>query len=192
MRRDRSAVFALMVAGVWAGAAVGEDFEFSYVGNLINGTGSLVGAPSADGTFDLLSGELYVTEGLLGGAYALYPNPGAPGASYSPSGFFIYDNRVTPGSTDAVVNWYGLLFGANGTEINIYRDGPVGSYTFYAHSAEGNVVDTGSFSIEIADGTRARPGEPDDPPGPPDLPAPGAAALVCMGAAFLVKRQRRE
>jgi hypothetical protein len=103
------------------------------------------------------SGALTVTGGSLGAA-TLFP-ASSPGVStYSPSGMFIYDNQLSPGSTPIITN-PGLLFtegtfGSSGyEEINIFSTGP-NSYSYYEWTAPTgytNVHDSvGTFTVTPA------------------------------------------
>lgn len=184
MRSRNCAIAVLSAASLCAagGSARGEDFTFSFFGDLLDASGSLTGTPNGDGSFDITSGELYVTEILGGEEFALILNPNGRSYAYSPMGFFIYDNQLAPESSNDAVSYYGLLFGAVGTEINIYRDN--GSYVFYAHSAAGNVVDHGEFSVEgVRTGGSQGGGEP-------EVPAPAAAGLICAAGAMMSRRRR--
>lgn len=186
MRTNRCAFLALAAVGASAGVVSADEFSFSYFGNLLNGSGSLLGEPNGDGSFDITSGELYLTEGLLGldGPLSLVLNPNGRSVAYSSSGYFIYNNQLSPDGTNKV-DYYGLLFAAGNTEINIFKDGGDGPglYTFYVHGPSGNTVDHGTLNIEGVRTGGAGGGEP-------DVPAPGAAALMVMGGAVAIRRRR--
>jgi hypothetical protein len=180
MRTHGSSILALAAVGACiATPALAEEFTFSYFGALINGTGSLVGDDNGNGSFDITSGELYLTESLTG-PLQLFLNPNGQSGAYSPSGFFIYDNQLYPDGEDKLTS-PGLLFVAGNTEVNIFREGAAASYTFYSHGPGGDIVDHGSFEVE---GVRT------GGLGEPEVPAPGAAALVCVSFAAVARRRR--
>lgn len=83
------------------------------------------------------------------GTSPLFANPSAPSASYSPSGYFIYDDTLQPGANPSITN-DGLLFiTAGGLEINIFSNGPSspvpnGSYQFYDNAGY-NIL--GNFTL---------------------------------------------
>lgn len=105
-------------------------FEFSFVGGGISGSGTLAATANGNGSFTAISGSGSVT-GIA--SYTsldlLIPNGSAPNFSYSPSGYFYYDNQLFP-SQDPVITVAGLLFSAGSIEVNIFSNGP-GSYTYY-------------------------------------------------------------
>jgi len=179
VHKDCSAIVAVVLWGACAGVASADEFSFDYSGPLVMASGTLSGTALGNGSFEITSGEMYVTDGLAAGVYSLRVNPNGQAPAYSPSGYFIYDNLLAPESTDGVVTWYGLLFAGAGAEINIFREDAAGPYTFYSHGSSGNVVDYGAFSAGWA-----------VPGALPDVPAPGGAALLCVGAVVLGRRRR--
>src|SRR5262245_31512940 len=98
MRSCSLAFVTIVAAGACWSAAGADVLSFSYSGWLIYGSGSLIGNDNGDGTYDITSGEMYVSEGLLGGVYSLYQNPNGRSTALSPSGYFMYDNQAAPGS----------------------------------------------------------------------------------------------
>jgi MYXO-CTERM domain-containing protein len=159
-----------------AGAANAEDFVFHYYGSTIQAWGTLSGTDAGNNSFDITSGELHVTQGPVAGKYQLLANTPGTAWTYSPSHFFMINNTLNPESTDRVVDWYGLLFGASGVEINIFNEkqsGPGGRYVFYAHGPGGNTVNYGDFTAE-----------------PVTTPTPGTGALAGLGGLLFTRRRR--
>ena len=105
------------------------DFSFSLVQD--TGYGSLNTTDAGAGQFLATAGSVNVTATDTGviGTYALLP--GGPDETYTPDGWFLYDNLLYP-SVDPVLDTDGLLFtDGNGFEVNIanYNQIP-GSYVF--------------------------------------------------------------
>jgi len=95
---------------------------------------AFVAAPEVDaGIYTATSGAITVDPGSTpfdAGIVPLFLNPNGINASYSPSGFFIYDNQVLP-FFDPSVTYPGLLFRLDsGYEINLYSIG-AGDYILY-------------------------------------------------------------
>jgi hypothetical protein len=90
------------------------------------------------GTLDLTA----PTADGIAGTYSLVANPGAPNAQNSPTGMFIYDNLVMPGSNPVVTNPGILAFGGSGlgsvpegkgSELNFFSSG-ANTYDLYTAS----------------------------------------------------------
>jgi PEP-CTERM motif len=82
----------------------------------------------------------------------LYPNPDPGAVSYSPSGFFLYDDLIYHGIP--VLDVDGLLFvTAGGIEYNLWANGP-GAYQLYEYNpATGAAVtDTGTLFVPEPEG----------------------------------------
>ena len=107
------------------------DFIFTDV-NGDSGYGTLTTTALGGGLFGVTGGSLTVTAGSHdAGTYSLYPNTNPWNVVYSPSGYFIYNDVLYPGSNPQL-DYYGLLFTSGGLEINIYSpNGSPGSYQFY-------------------------------------------------------------
>ena len=113
-----------------AGNPTGSDptmsFHFSIGGN--TGYGTLDVTDMGGGQFLASSGTVTITGGAdVGNTYSLITGSGA---FVSPLGAFIGDNDVYP-SSDPVLDVYGLLFGTNSFEINIWGNS-AGNYSFYS------------------------------------------------------------
>jgi hypothetical protein len=140
LRTLRSIAIATTGFALFAGAAqtasATEQFKFSYTvpsgfsGPDVVGTGILNAELIAPGEWLALSGWDQTSGGSISGKLALLANPNAPSESYSPSGFFLYDDLLLPHSDPLIQNG-GLLFtnGAGG-EINLFSYGP-DNYTHY-------------------------------------------------------------
>jgi hypothetical protein len=144
-------------------------YSFSYISNDLQhqATAELVAIDNGNGTFTAISGSgFYDTY-----AITLIPNPTAPSASYSPSGYFYYDDLIVPNQIPVVTN-PGLLFSIsdNGsTELNIFSEGSL--YIAYLNNgSNGN----GSFAVT-------------------ETPEPATIPLTLtgiLGMAFFILRRR--
>lgn len=108
------------------------------------GSGWISGTPDGGGVYTATGGSFEITGNPAFSQlpYSLIPNPSAPNAALSPSGFFIYDNQVLTGQNPFLSN-PGLLFGGSGdgVEINLFSNGPsspipVGTYQLYQNNGE--------------------------------------------------------
>lgn len=158
-------------------AMAATEFRFSYSGDGVVGSGFLSAEQVAPGEWLALSGTDTTTGGAISGTLTLAVNPSAPGAAYSPSGFFYFDNLLFPDS-DPVVDNPGLLF-VNGTggEVNIFSYGP-DNYTHY---------DNTGFNVPITfDVSQSITSDPSRVPEPTTLTL-FAASLVGLG---LIRRRK--
>jgi hypothetical protein len=119
-----------------AGNASGDDPSFFYhywdrSGNVADL--SLSGISLDANSFYINSGMLNVIGGLDAGTYSLAFS--GPGVSLSPQAAFLTDNVLYPESSP-VLDYWGLLFSANGMEINIWGNGP-DNYSFWSHNSNG-------------------------------------------------------
>ena len=165
MTRHRTTVFAVFVAATAVSAAHADDFIFDYRSDMVCGSGTLSGVVNGNGWLTILGGNLNVASGVYAGSYNLIGNANGTSPIISPSGYFIYDNQLSP-NAPATLNVYGLLFGRGATEINIWGTGANNPYTFYAHGNAGNVSTGGEFTVTA-------------------VPAPGAIALASLGVISL-------
>lgn len=131
---------------------------FSLDGN--RGTFSINTNDLGGGQFLATSGTLDVTSGAATGTYSLIP--GGPAVFSSPSGAFSVDNIYYP-HISPTVDVFGLLFGGNGLEINIFGNSP-GIYSFFAFNTS-----TGGFPVAFT--------------GPGSVPEP--ASLFLFGTGLL-------
>jgi len=144
-------LFVLVAALVLMGVTplVADTFTYAYAST--NGDGVTASVYLADSVLspgvDLItSGYIDINNGTGGGFTTgqidLYLSPSPTGAlQYSPSGYFIYDNVLTPGA-DPVIDNGGLLFADAGVEINLFSNGP-GSYQLYQNNGYN---DTGNMT----------------------------------------------
>lgn len=162
---------ALIVVGAaLAGRSHAALFNFTYD----DGVDKAFGQLSTDAGNVAIGGYLTVTEGLDVGTYALYGNPNAPSASYSPTGAFLYDNVLLPSSTPSL-NTNGLLFTGGGREVNIWGNGGEHDYSFYSFENGGYSVAqdrSGTFTLTPA-------------------PEPVSAGVLSTGVLGLLSRRRR-
>jgi len=139
-------------------------FSFSNNGN--SGWGFLTVGPSglADDSLLATSGTLNLVassdNNLSTGTYSLIAV--GPAVTLSPSGLFLVDNLVYPNDDAAsgvypaipnnpsyLTNW-GLLFGASGTEINIWGNGQ-SDYAFWSETGGGwGVTDGGGGTFSLS------------------------------------------
>jgi len=123
-------------------------FDITFTSNqgTLDGVGQINGVavgPGAPGVYEaIVAGSFFdvfaTVDGFAPGIYSLIPNPNAPNSSYSPSGYFIYDNLVANGGNPFITN-PGLLFsgpGVNSLELNLFSNGasspvPNGTYQLY-------------------------------------------------------------
>ena len=100
------------------------------------GTAWLSGLLISPGVYEIFEGSFTLTsgDGLNAGTYSLVVNPNSPGQSVSPSGYFFFDNLVSPDG-NPFVNNNGLLFASGGIEINLYSNaGNVPQYQLYENN----------------------------------------------------------
>jgi hypothetical protein len=158
--------FAIALAGLslapLAARAADElslQFSFEDSNGLVTGDAMLSANPVLNdpGAFLATSGNLDITAPAadgISGEYQLFQNPSAPNASTSPTGLFIYDDLVMPGSNPVVTNPGILAFGGpsgnnvpegKGDEINFFSSGS-NTYDLYT-GANGNYPYSYVFSV---------------------------------------------
>lgn len=148
-------------------------FSIDLMGN--DATATLDAIVLTGGAFLATSGTLHVTAGADVGTYSLVA--GGPGAFDSPSGAFVANDVLYPGS-NPLLDAYGLLFTGGGLEINIFGNSP-NNYSF----ASGN---GSNYNVEVT-------GTPDSV-SLQEAPEPGTLALLGIGLALLgagLAKQRR-
>lgn len=137
---------ASLALAVSATAASATDFSFVFSDNsAVNGASGLLSAiANGDGTYTATSGTISAFGNVASGTGTLIANPHGTAISYSPSGYFYYDNQLFPASAVKLTS-AGLLFNIGGSEVNIYSDA---HYVIYKNNGA-NVV--GNFSLsEVA------------------------------------------
>ena len=100
------------------------------------GSGWVSGFLISSGTYEIFDGSFTITsgDGFTAGTYTLFPNPNPPGQSLSPSGYFLFDNQVSP-DTDPFVNNNGFLFTSGTIEINLFSNaGSIPEYQLYQNN----------------------------------------------------------
>jgi hypothetical protein len=153
---------ALAISAI-ATSAYATNFLFTYTSNDGSeaASGTLSATANGDGTYTALNGVINALGPVAAGAGSLMANPAPPAASYSPSGYFIYDDQLLPGQNPLITN-NGLLFDIGGAEINIFSNGPgPDTYQFYSNNGAN---DFGNFALTQA-----------------SVPEPGAWALMLLG-----------
>jgi len=144
-------LFLLVAALVLVGVTplVADTFTYNYTstsGDGVTATVNLTDSVLSPGVDLITSGYIDINNGTGGnfttGQINLYLSPSPSGApQYSPSGYFIYDNVLTPGA-DPVIDNDGLLFADAGVEINLFSNGP-GNYQLYQNNGYN---DTGTMA----------------------------------------------
>jgi hypothetical protein len=139
-------IFGTLCMGTLAARATDLSVQFSYddSNGLVTGDFTLTATAVAGdpGAYLATAGTLDLTAPAadgIAGTYSLVTNPGAPNSQYSPTGLFIYDDLVLPGSNPVVTNPGLLAFGGpglgnvpegNGSEINFFSNG-ANTYDLY-------------------------------------------------------------
>ena len=143
------ALGAAMALGAMASSASAVTFLFSYTGDGgANGaSGTLQATANGNGTYTATSGTITAFGPVVSGSGVLTPDPTAPAASFSPSGFFIYDDQLLPSQNPLLSN-PGLLFDVGGAEVNIFSNGP-GPDTYTLYNNDGANVN-GDFALSAA------------------------------------------
>jgi hypothetical protein len=141
-----SLVGAALAISAIATSAYATTFLFRYTSNDGSeaASGTLSATANGDGTYTAQSGVINGSGLVAAGAGSLIANPAPPAASYSPSGFFTYDDQLLVGQNPLITN-AGLLFDIGGAEINIFSNGPgPGGYQFYNNNSAN---DLGDFAL---------------------------------------------
>ena len=110
----------------------------------------------------------------------LFANPNGSEASYSPSGYFYYDNLLYPSNTDLIVGNPGLLFmSVSGKELNLFTNGP-SNYVDYQNN--GFNIQTSFHLIASSDYSPSSPhAELPDSSTITAVPEPSSLALLGLG-----------
>ena len=141
----------------WFGIASATVVTFNFGIGSNTGYGWLDLSSQGSGDFLATAGELTVTGSSSGnlavGTFSLVP--GGPGVTLLPfnsSWAWAYDNVVDP-TSNPVVSWYGLLFSANGYDVNIFStaNSTPGQYSFGVSYNGALVIDdeniAGTFNV---------------------------------------------
>lgn len=153
-----------------AASAAEATFHFTFQGVDHVASGQLVAEDLGDGRFLATSGDLTVTLGAAMGSYSLVP--GNPSLVLSPSGTYLFDGIVEPGS-DTVFTNGGVVFAGSGFEINIYSVAP-GEFKFDFFTGGVNTIDPGTGTVVLS-----------------AVPEPSALMLGAIGLSALVASRRR-
>ncbi len=154
-----------------AAAAAEATFNFTFQGVDNAATGQLVAEDLGDGRFLATSGDLTVTLGAAIGSYNLVPGSLTP--VLSPTGTYLFDGIVEPGS-DTVFTNGGVVFAGSGFEINIYSVAP-GEFKFDFFTNGVNTIDPTTGTVVLS-----------------AVPEPSALLLGALGlSALMVARQRQ-
>jgi hypothetical protein len=129
---------------------------------------------------DIASLEKISLEETKGSEYlSLFVNPKGSEASYSPSGYFFYDNVLYPSSGDLLLGNPGLLFtAASGKELNLFTNGP-SSYVDYQN--DGFNIPTSFHLIALSDYAPAVPHAELPDSSVATVPEPSSLALLGLG-----------
>jgi hypothetical protein len=170
---------ALLIGGINPAMATLIKFDFTFTSASESGSGSLEAIDNGDGSFTAVSG--FGSEiGTITDSFNLFPNSNAPGISFSPSGYFFYDNQLFPNNLDLLISNPGLLFiTASGRELNLFSNGP-SNYIDYENN--GFNVQT-SFHLFAATDQVTPAQLPDLPGSSTDtaIPEPSSIALLSLG-----------
>lgn len=122
--------------------------------------------------------------------YNLFVNPKGSEASYSPSGYFIYDNLLHPSVLDQLLGNPGLLFMTEkGKELNLFTNGP-SNYIDYQNN--GFNIQTSFHLIQTSNYLPSTPlPELPDSSAINAVPEPSVLALLILGfTGFCLARRK--
>ncbi len=170
-----SAVFLLI-----SSAAMATEFIFSYSGDSISGSGSL------DATFNS-GADAYIAEsgsttvtvnGINLGNFTLITDPIAPTYATSPMDRFYYNDALYLNGPR--VDYWGLLFSDNTTELNIWNNGNYPLYSAWLGTQSGWPSQNNDVSFTAQ-----------DPTPPSTVPEPSTFLLFGAGIAGVVFSRKR-
>ena len=158
-------------------------FSFTYNDSYNAAEGYLSASTNSAGTLTAFEGSLLVNFGPLAGYYPLLPSlkPDSTSPWISPTGAFIVDNQLLPSKAEPL-NFYGLLFGFKGLEINIWGNGSSAPFSMWASSGNGYSYSNDKGQFTITDYAPPIPGS--------DVPAPATAAVFALGGLVATRRMR--
>jgi hypothetical protein len=145
---------AALLAGLTGANASTVTDDWTWNSPLGTGGGTLT-YDNTTGTTSQYGGTEYLITNMTGfinafgggvEAIAFLANPNYPGTSFSPSGFFFYDDAIVPNFNPLLSNG-GLLFIASGLEWNIYSNGAYSAGNPYILENNNGQADGGLFSL---------------------------------------------
>jgi hypothetical protein len=177
IKQSSFALLALAAALAISPAAKADDFTFTFTDSTsgLSASGELDGINEGGGVWLIDNGGGNFTYGPTSGSFSVIANPSGPAfSSLSPSGYFGYDDLLTPlDPSGAYVDGNGLLFDFDGVEVDMY-------YYLGAINWADNNGDAGIGTFTITSSTVT--------------PEPGTWMLLLTGMALLatlVARSRR-
>ena len=162
---------SLIVLGfaLTAMAAHADNFTFTFTGNQVSASGSLVGTDNMDGSFTITSGNLFVNSDTTGTASGMYNITTNGGSNYT------WDNLLLFTSNPQVTTTGGILFSNGSQRVEIYALGST-AYLSAENSTGGqnspiyNPGDAGQFVA---------------------VPEPASLAVLGLGAVGLIRRRKK-
>ena len=173
---------AAMALSAVASSASATVFMYTFTGT--GGTtasGTLNATANGGGSYTATSGTIIDVGPISPGPGSLIPNPSAPGATTSPSVFFIYDNQAIPGQ-DPLLTSAGLLFMIGGNEVNIFYD--LGNYELFSNNGIQGATGGAGGSFEFGTFTLTQAAVPE--------PATWAMMMLGFGMIGFAARNRRQ
>jgi PEP-CTERM motif len=172
-QRSAGLLVAAVLSFTSAQAMATQIFTFTFSGANTSGSGQLVATDNGDGTFTALSGSATDTVNGVTDTLNLFLNPNGTTLTYSPSGFFIFDNQLYPDSNPLIANG-GLLFTSSTQEVNLFSNG-VDSYLYYQQDGFNEPI---AFTLTAAESAA--------------VPEPASIALFGLGIAGIGVLRRRK
>jgi hypothetical protein len=177
--------FVVIIFFMSWGLAFG-DYSITFVSNdnSLNASATLITASNGPGPLTVTGGSITGTFGYA----TLYPGASGTGYTYSPAGVFIYDNQLSPGSSQPLT-LYGLLFttgtygNADYKEINLWANSTAINDYSYVQWTQGT-----GYSDYTTPGLR---GTSRVTPASSTVPVPGAILLFAPGLAGIALLRKR-